>query len=625
MSTASIRIKASVLCALVTAIFTPAAWSTEKEQAREILDATGVTGGLIVHVGSGDGRLTAALGPNETAIVHGLDADAENVAQARSHVRSLGLYGRVSVEQWAGSRLPYADNLVNLLVSADLGAIPREEVMRVLAPQGVAYLKSGDTWTNSVKPRPDDIDEWTHYLHDASNNAVAHDDVVGPPGRLQWNAEPRHTRSHEHIPGIYALVSTGGRIFYIADEGPIASIRGPARWHLVARDAFNGVLLWKKPVASWFPHIVNWGQTPRQLQRKLVAVGDRVYVTLGLHAPLSAVDAASGETLKVYEETEGAEEVVWHEGTLLVAVRSVTEARTAELAKWAELLERKGSPLYQRESAEPLVKRLRATESKAGIAILALDADTGRVEWKKTGADAAGLRTYSLCAEGNRVFYQKGQEIVCLDIESGQRLWSAASAPLRLVSEESVFSAGGKTVTALSAETGQTQWTQDCSVTDVRDVFLAGGSLWIGGFKPFPKKRGPAWGPYFATERDPATGEMLRHVEPENPGHHHRCYDNKATDRYILGGRRGTEFIDLATGEVFWHSWARGVCRYGVMPANGLLYAPPHACGCYVTAKLTGFNALAARRDESRESRVESPRIERGPAYDRSSIHPSSF
>lgn len=34
---------------------------SEKSSAREILDATGVKGGLIVHVGCGDGKLTAAL------------------------------------------------------------------------------------------------------------------------------------------------------------------------------------------------------------------------------------------------------------------------------------------------------------------------------------------------------------------------------------------------------------------------------------------------------------------------------------------------------------------------------------------------------------------------------------
>jgi outer membrane protein assembly factor BamB len=144
----------------------------------------------------------------------------------------------------------------------------------------------------------------------------------------------------------------------------------------------------------------------------------------------------------------------------------------------------------------------------------------------------------------------------------------------------------------------------------------------MGGFKPFPQKRGPAWGPYFATQRDLASGSLLMHVEPDNPGHHHRCYRNKATDSYILGGRRGTEFIDLKSGEVLWNSWARGVCKYGVMPCNGLLYTPPHACACYVAAKLIGFHALAPERQSSGllTERLEtadqkSKRLEKGPAY----------
>jgi outer membrane protein assembly factor BamB len=608
------------------------------QKAKEILDTTGIKGGLIVHIGCGDGRLTAALRANDSPardrfrgyIVHGLDTEAKNVAKAREHIRSLDLYGPVSVDRFDGQRLPYIDNLVNLVVAdrplaglispavGGLGSVPMAEAMRVLAPGGTLYAKQDGRWRKTVKPRPTNIDEWTHYFHDASNNAVAHDSVVGPPHHIQWTAEPRHTRSHEHIPSIYALVSAGGRIFYIADEASIASIRQTPEWYLLARDAFNGILLWKKPISTWFPHIVNWGQTPRQLQRKLVAVGNRVYVTLGLHSPLTAVDAATGETLKVYENTRGTEEVVLHKGTLLLVVRSVTEERTTELAKWVQLLKKKESPLYKRESAEPLVKRLRATEAKGDKAVLALDADTGRLLWKKDGAKASGLRTYSLCADGDRVFYQNGKDVVCFDLETGRELWSASSAPLRLVYDDSVFCADGKTVTALSARTGETRWTQAASLINIRDVFVAGGSLWLGGFKPFPTKRGPSWGPYFVTQRDLASGKILMHIEPENPEHHHRCYLNKATDRYILAGRRGTEFIDLESGDVLWHSWARGVCKYGIMPCNGLLYTPPHPCGCYMAAKLIGFNALAPKRQRSELRDQKSERLEKGSVYGQS-------
>ena len=584
--------------------------------AKEILNTTGIKGGLIVHIGCGDGKLTAALRAGESYLVHGLDRSTQAVEAAREHIRKLGIYGPVSVEKFDGKHLPYAQNMVNLIVAEDLGVVTMAEAMRVLAPDGVLYVKQDDSWTKKVKPRPKNTDEWTHFLHDASGNAVAHDEVVGPPRYVQWIAGPRHMRSHEHTPNINALVSSGGRIFYIVDLASTASLRQSPEWHLIARDAYNGILLWKRPFTPWYPHIVNWGGTPRQLQRRLVAVDNRVYVTLGLHAPLSAVDAATGEILKVYEDTRGTEEIVCHKGILLLAIRSVTDERVAELEKWAKLAVDKHSPIYVRETAQPLVNRFRSIENKAGRAVLAIEADTGRVLWKKTGTDAAGLRVLSLCANGDRVYYQKGSDIVCLDLRTGREQWSSPSAALRVVCNNSVICVDNKAVTALSTKTGKTQWKQAMLLAQVRDVFIANGSLWLGGFKPIEGKRGPVWGPYFATQRDLATGKMLRHIEPENPGHHHRCWQNKATDRYILGGRRGVEFIDLESGDVLWHSWVRGVCRYGVMPCNGLLYAPPHACGCYIAAKLTGFYALASERDSGFPAdKREEGRFERGLAY----------
>ena len=591
--------------------------------ATQILDATEVRGGLVVHLGCGDGTLTAALHAGDSYLVHGLDTDADKVRQAREHIQGLGAYGPVSVERFDGKRLPYADNLVNLVVASGEGRVASEELMRVLAPNGVAYVKRAGKWTKTVKPRPKDIDEWTHYLHDASGNAVAHDSVVGPPRAVQWLAAPRHARSHEHTPSTFALVSTGGRIFYIADQAPAASMRRPGEWHLVARDAYNGVLLWKRPITTWFSHLCGWTQGPRQLQRKLVAVGNRVYVTLGFHAPLSAVDAATGETVKVYEQTEGTEEIVCHKGTLLVAVRSVTDERVAELSNWTRLAAKKKSPLDARETMQPLLQHFRRTEAKAPRTVLALDADTGRQLWKKTGKDAA-LRPLSLCANGDRVFYHRGRNVVCLDLKTGRELWATPSASMRVVCDTAVVCAGREAVTALSAETGKTLWTEKPLLCSIRDAFVINGSLWLGGFRPYDtgrKHTGPAWGPYFVTQRDLATGKVLKQIEPENPGHHHRCYRSKATDRYILGSRRGVEFIDLKSGDYSWHSWVRGVCRYGVMPCNGLLYAPPHACGCYITAKLDGFNALApASAGEGRGSGgegrgEETDRLERGPAY----------
>lgn len=157
----------------------------------------------------------------------------------------------MTVDRFDGKRVPYIDNLVNLVVAEELGEVTMDEVMRVLAPKGVALIDSKKT----VKPRPDNIDEWTHFMHDASGNAVAHDDVVGPPRHLQWLGSPRWSRHHDRMASMSALISAGGRVFYVMDEGSRISIQMPPKWTLVARDAFNGTVLWKQPIPTWHNHL----------------------------------------------------------------------------------------------------------------------------------------------------------------------------------------------------------------------------------------------------------------------------------------------------------------------------------------------------------------------------------
>jgi hypothetical protein len=95
-------------------------------------------------------------------------------------------------------------------------------------------------------------------------------------------------------------------------------------------------------------------------------------------------------------------------------------------------------------------------------------------------------------------------------------------------------------------------------------------------------------------------------------GHHYRCYPGKATSRYIITAKRGIEMIDLDGENHSRNNWVRGTCRVGVTPCNGLIYAPPHSCGCYVEAKLFGFYALAPGRGANVRS---CERLEKGHAY----------
>ncbi|MFW6163208.1 MAG: class I SAM-dependent methyltransferase, partial [Planctomycetota bacterium] len=266
-------------------------------EAAAILQTAGVQGGLIVHLGCGDGRLTVGLRANDRFLVHGLDADPARVAKARALVHGRGLGGKVSVSRWSGERLPFVDNLIRLLVVSDPGGVPAKEMLRVLAPDGVLCVRQDGAWERQVKPRPEAMDAWTHFLRDPSNNAVSRDRLVGPPRRMQWLAEPLWCRYHHTLASISSVVCTSQRVFSIVDEATAGWMEVPGRWRLVARDAFNGVLLWKRPIDSWAWHRRGFRSGPVQLPRTLVAGGGCVYLPLGLDRPVSALDAATGETV----------------------------------------------------------------------------------------------------------------------------------------------------------------------------------------------------------------------------------------------------------------------------------------------------------------------------------------
>jgi hypothetical protein len=58
---------AEVVVAIVTLLMTPclATAQSDEQAAREILQRSGVQGGLVVHIGCGEGTLTAALRAGE--------------------------------------------------------------------------------------------------------------------------------------------------------------------------------------------------------------------------------------------------------------------------------------------------------------------------------------------------------------------------------------------------------------------------------------------------------------------------------------------------------------------------------------------------------------------------------
>jgi len=604
---------------ILTALAVLTAWAPASgaRDAGAILRAAQAQGGLVVVIGCDDPALLAGLRPTDAYLVHGLDTDLATVKRARWRIRSLGCYGPVSVDTFDGRRLPYVDNLVNLLVADHAGDVPADEIMRVLAPRGVACVGGATT----VKPWPSAIDEWTHWLHGPDGNAVAEDEVVGPPRCLQWIEKPLWLKHHNATISFSAMVSAKGRLFYIIDESPPGLFGLPRKWALLARDAFNGALLWRRPLEHWgWKAWVGTGRSgsrfdqPTDLQRKLIAVGDHVYLPLGAEERLSRLDAAGGKVLNTYKGTERVSEVLYHDGRLIVSVH-----RPAEGA-----------------GAKHLDKSL-----------LVLEADSGRLLWEKNKIKGLAGKTNELAkytslylvAAAGRLFYADHDSVVCLDIDTGREVWRVPRPPrgktqsryarlyvpdlCTLVAREDVLLfaqtvACNKTpwnepvrttLLGLSTKTGETLWETPCGnwgYHSPTDVFVANNVAWVHGADD-----------YTLMGLDPSTGAVKHRFSTKKAmdgPHHHRCYRNKATSHYVLTGRRGVEFLELESGEQRLHHWVRGACRYGILPCNGLLYVPPDPCMCYATAKVNGFLALAAGRRAYPET-PPAERLEKGPAF----------
>jgi outer membrane protein assembly factor BamB len=226
--------------------------------------------------------------------------------------------------------------------------------------------------------------------------------------------------------------------------------------------------------------------------------------------------------------------------------------------------------------------------------------------------------------------YVAGNEVVCLDDRTGAVEWRhelpevetdkslyhvpLVGRPTVIIREKAILVArGGKELTAIDPRSGEKLWSTPCG-SGFRfppDMFVIGDDVWVGESVAWQKE------PDLQRARDILTGQVTARIDTSDAfiaAHHHRCYRNKATERFLLTGRRGVAFIDLAANSVASHYWVRGTCNYGVLPCNGLLYVPPDACSCYGQVRLRGLSALSPRRPLPAPTPGDD--LRKGPAYE---------
>ena len=524
------------------------------ELAGFIQRSAGLDAGMALVVNDADGRLTAALAKGNRLTVQGCTWDDKSVQPSRAALLAAGVADRASIANIEADALPYADNLVNLLVSASWGSRPLEiaEVVRVLAPEGIAIIgndanhaatagleaklkqagakdikvlarKGWLQFSKSVDPR---FDTWTHNLGGPGLSSVNNDQVAGPWAEVRWIGDPRWGALSMTYSG---RVTAGGRLYYIENRtGPAG---GTLTW-LVARDAWNGFELWRTPIGSP-PKYGTVGGT-------LTCDERWVYCVEG-NKTLIARDGHSGQ--KVLEYTPG------FLPTVATSVGSVL-----------------------------LVCDLHISPAVA-TRVVAMDKETGKTLWSRPGIVHPP-------AENGTAFVLSANELEGVEVATGASRWKTKAAGTN--GTPNLFCKAGviyatytppwKPMTLLAAydaTTGALLWKKENPG--------GGGSLPFqdGLWRLDHMNKGTN-----VTILDPRTGDRKRELEAKGFG---KCFPITGSANYLL--YCNSTYLDVKSGVERTQGAVRSPCFLGHVPANGLTYFLPHHCDCGIT--LRGLLAMA--------------------------------
>lgn len=563
-----------------------------------VVKTSRLTGGVILLVNADSAIYDEAAATG--CMVRGLETDQATVESLRKKFLARGTYGKLSVTGFDGEVLPCIDSLVNLVLVED-AHLDMEEVMRVLAPGGTALVKAKTGWETRVKPWPEEMDEWNQYLHDADNNGVAQDNA-GPPERLQWTGGSKYGRVKVTMPSVTSMVTANGRIYTVEDMATVESGVLRKQFVLLARDAFNGCELWCHPLKEWDKEKCGPVKVvPVQLQRLVLAVGDRVYCTDGYDGLVTVFDGASGSVLARLEGTENTREFAYAEGVIFGI---------------------KGAPFAFGVGMNTRVKDLKIDD----VTLYVRDATSGNLLWQlpiKGGEE--GYIGGTLSIKGDHLCYITRTQLHCINSRTGQGIWSRDypyyadmprkdilvlryhnSPPTIVMTDERVFCAELDRVKAYSMADGSLLWegTTECNYTKNGDLLYVGGLVWTGHLKGL----------------DPATGEVKRELPQKmtGPMGHDRCYRNRITHNYYINSKSGgTDLVALDGSGEFPGPWMRATCGLSMTPSYGRLYSSPYVCACEIGTMLLGFNCTYNQsRDKGKVMEIQpEPRLVKGPAY----------
>lgn len=556
--------------------------------AQEVVNQATVPAGLCVHIGCGSDELpalTADLAASGAFLVHGLALDDNALARVRQAIGDKKMEGRALVERIELKQLPYLSDMVNLLVVESPGeliklGIAEAELLRVVTPNGVLCRREAGKWVVTVKPMPAGFDEWSHIEHDAAGNNVSFDKRIAPPFGVRWLDGVKMYYSYGYL-GNYGWIIANGRCFTLGASVEENAGKRPEdfRVYLLARDAFNGLPLWRINCGYMLPGDNRFNKNVPPL----ASDGVRVY------APLSnqvmAVDAASGKIVTRFATAYPAGHLVITDHVLVVAGWQDTQMKGD---KWL--------PRVNVGSVE------------------GFDAESGQRLWSVPGAAdklvaAGGLAYLNLLGTTNR----PNCALVAVELKSGKELWrkpaSADAADDWFVNCAGAgfviaFERQSKMLRSLDARDGHVIW--EMSVPSRFNappaVGLFGNDLWCGS-AILDVKTGKKTGTVPA-------GMALGILNGA-------CADTRYIDRRMVASGKGAYAVLGANGktESMTYSGVRRACGPGDAIAYGTMYISQGRCMGCARGQVLGFRGIGSLEWPTQQEMEAARPVEQGPAF----------
>lgn len=527
--------------------------------------------GIIAVLGYSEADTPAVvnLASNDGLRIYFQSSDANAVKAMREAASDADMLTvKVSADTGSLSSIHLSENLADgvLVSEAVADQVTDEEVLRVLRPQGIAFIGS----RKLVKPIPAGIDDWSHPYHGPDNNPQSNDQLVKGSFQTQFIADPKFSPMPEQT------VIAGGRIFKAMGHIAHKANQNEMLNTLLCINAYNGTILWRRPLPEGF-----------MIHRNtMIATHDSLY--LGDHESCKVIDARTGETtreIKVGEDISDGPTWKWMgmKGDVLFALVGNLEIKVETMRSNRRGLGHWPWGMWKgHDYNDP------RTAFGHGRTFVAIDRKTGKRLWHYR--DDEFLDARAVCMKNDRIYVCSPEHfLACIDAQTGKLLWRntdkdllAAIGPNERAqhyitgyattcymkcSDGLLFFSGPqrKKMVVASAEDGKLQWTNDVGNLQLvlrDDAVYAAGPQNTNGMR-----------------LDYKTGNVLASF----PARRACTRATGCADSIFFRASGGTVRVMTDSNQATHIAPMRPPCQDGVLISNGHLYWGPWMCGCQLS------------------------------------------